>query len=240
MPTDLMVEDRESAGSTGSANSPQAPPPASHGQMRPPYLPPGMDPHGPPSDAFSSSYAAMYSEDPHRRYPTGYTDQSSHHPFFESQAAAVAAVAYQTSMMGQLRPPFQSLSSATTADGLAPSNPAYAASTLLAEQQQQLHQQQLAASGVPFGTDRGVGMYNNAVTGKNTNGGGNIPMNAGAYPHPHHHSHHQQHHLEDALSINASVGANDPVSTATAAAAAAATAAAAAATQFGLKVNPCN
>lgn len=233
-----MVEDRESAGSTGSANSPQAPPPTSHGQMRPPYLPPGMDQHGPPSDAFSS-YATMYSEDPHRRYPAGYTDQSTHHPFFESQAAAVAAVAYQTSMMGQLRPPFQSLSSATTTDGLTPSNPAYAASTLLAEQQQ-LHHQQVATSGVPFVTDRGAGMYNSTVTGKSTNGGGNIPMNAGAYSHPHHHSHLQQHHLGDALSINTSVGANDPVSTATAAAAAAATAAAAAATQFGLKVNPCN
>ncbi|VUZ47767.1 unnamed protein product [Hymenolepis diminuta] len=226
MPTDLMVEDRESAGSTGSANSPQAPPPSSHGgQMRPPYLPPNMDHHGPPSDVFSSPYAAMYSEDPHRRYPSGYPDQSAaHHPFFESPAAAAAAVAYQASMMGQLRPPFQSI------DVLPPSsNPAYAASTLLAEQQQ-LHHQQMA--GVPFGgggSDR-VGMYSK----NSTNGGGNIPMNAGGggggYSH-HHHSHHQQHHLGDALSINTSIGGSDPVPTAAAAAASAAA-------QFGLKHSP--
>ncbi|VDO07487.1 unnamed protein product [Rodentolepis nana] len=225
MPTDLMVEDRESAGSTGSANSPQAPPPSSHGgQMRPPYLPPSMDLHGPSNDAFSSPYAAMYSEDPHRRYPSGYPDQSAaHHPFFESQAAAAAAVAYQASMMGQLRPPFQSTDVLPSS-----SNPAYPTSTLLAEHHQ-LHHQQMA--GVPFGSGGGdrVGMYSK----NSTNGGGNIPMNAGGggggYSH-HHHSH-QQHHLGDALSINTSIGGSDPVSTAAAAAASAAA-------QFGLKHSP--
>ncbi|CDS41449.1 homeobox protein meis3 [Echinococcus multilocularis] len=229
MPTDLMVEDRESAGSTGSANSPQAPPPASHGQMRPPYLPPGMEPHPPPSDTFSSPYAAMYSEDPQRRYPPGYADQISH-PFFESPAAAAAAVAYQASMMGQLRPPFQSLP--TTTDVLSPPNPAYVATSIIAEQQ--LQQQQIPGG---FGGDRDAATYNTA-SGKSTNGGGNIPMSAGSYPHHHSHSHphqqQQQHHLGDSLSISASSGVNDPVSTATAAAAAAA----AAATQFGLKHSP--
>ncbi|VDK31613.1 unnamed protein product [Taenia asiatica] len=229
MPTDLMVEDRESAGSTGSANSPQAPPPASHGQMRPPYLPPGMESHPPPSDAFSSPYAAMYSEDPQRRYPPGYADQPGH-PFFESPAAAAAAVAYQASMMGQLRPPFQSLP--TTTDVLSPPNPAYVATSIIAEQQ--LQQQQIAGG---FGGDRDAAAYNTA-SGKSTNGGGNIPMSAGGYPHHHSHSHshhQQQHHLGDTLSISTSAGVNDPVSTATAAAAAAA---AAAATQFGLKHSP--
>ena len=233
-----MVEDRESAGSTGSANSPQAPPPASHGggQMRPPYLPPGMDPHAPPGDAFSSPYAAIYAEDPQRRYPPGYTDQPGH-PFFENPAAAAAAVAYQASMMGQLRPPFQAIPNTT--DVLSPPNSVYAATSLLAEQRQQLQHQQMVGG---FGGDRGLAAAYNNAGGKNTNGGGgSIPMNTGAYPHhqPHSHPHHhqQQHHLGNALLTNtSSVGGGDPVSTATAAAAVAA----AAATQFGLKVNPCN
>lgn len=236
MPTDLMVEDRESAGSTGSANSPQAAPPSAPppNQMRPPYMPPGSE--HPPAEAFSSPYVGMYSsasssaEDPQRRYPPGYLDPQGN-PFFHTSAATAAALAYQSSVMGQLRSPFHPLST-----DVAPSTSAYTAASLLTEQQLHHQQQSMAGFGGP---NRGT-MYNsggivNSNSGKN---GGNIPgagattAPVGYLPHgiPHHHQH--------PLTINSSGGgssgggvAGDPTS---------ANSAAPSSAQFGLKVNPCN